>query len=69
MLVLTLLPGETVHISDGLIQVKYLTTKGRKSGRRIRLGFTAPAEIKILREEILIRQRRERTANGQEKTG
>jgi len=47
MLVLTRKPGEAIVIGDG-ITVTVVEVKGE----RVRLGFTAPAEVAIHREEV-----------------
>jgi carbon storage regulator len=51
MLVLTRKPGEKVVIGGGVT----LTVLSCEAGR-IRLGFTAPAEVRILRGELLDRE-------------
>ena len=48
MLVLTRRNGESVHIGDA-ITVKVLSI----SGNQVKLGFSAPAEVAIRREELL----------------
>ena len=47
MLVLSRKPGEAIVIGDG-ITVTVVEVKGE----RVRLGFTAPAEVPIHREEL-----------------
>ncbi len=47
MLVLSRKPGESVVISDG-ITLTVLSVEGD----RVRLGFVAPAEVPIHREEV-----------------
>jgi carbon storage regulator len=47
MLVLSRKPGEAIVIGDG-ITVTVVEVKGE----RVRLGFTAPAEVSIHREEL-----------------
>jgi carbon storage regulator len=49
MLVLTRKPGESVFIGQS-IRVTVLQTTNRS---RIRLGIEAPADVKVLREELL----------------
>lgn len=48
MLVLTRRPLESVMIGDGIT----VTVLGIK-GNHIRLGFKCPADVKILREELI----------------
>jgi carbon storage regulator len=48
MLVLTRKDGESVQIGD-CISIKVLAI----SGNRVKLGFSAPAEVAIRRKEIL----------------
>jgi len=48
MLVLTRRNGESVQIGDEIV-VKVLSV----SGNHVKLGFTAPPEVTIRREEIL----------------
>lgn len=47
MLVLTRKVGETVRIGDG-VTVQVLNVRGGQ----VRLGFTAPPEVRIFREEV-----------------
>ena len=49
MLILTRKIGETIRIGDN-ITVKVLALRGGQ----ISLGFTAPNEVRILREEVLL---------------
>ena len=48
MLVLTRRPGESVLIGDG-VRVRIL----RSSGSRVRIGIEAPADLRIVREDVL----------------
>lgn len=48
MLVLTRRPGESVLIGEG-VTVTVLAVEGQ----RIRLGVSAPREVKVLRSEII----------------
>ena len=48
MLILTRRPDESVII-DGNIKIKILGVRGNQ----VRLGFEAPAEVNIVREELL----------------
>jgi len=48
MLVLTRKDGESVQIGDA-VSIKVLAI----SGNRVKLGFSAPAEVAIRRKEIL----------------
>ena len=48
MLVLARGVGETVELCDGLIEATVLSVQGSI----VRLGFKAPREILILREEV-----------------
>ena len=47
MLILTRKVGETIRIGDG-VTVRVLEVRGSQ----VRLGIEAPAEVRILREEI-----------------
>jgi carbon storage regulator len=49
MLILTRKIGETIRIGDN-ITVKVLALRGGQ----IRLGFTAPNDVRIFREEVLL---------------
>jgi carbon storage regulator len=49
MLVLTRKPGERVHIGDD-VEVVVLAVRGNS----VRLGFLAPGEVPIIRDELLI---------------
>lgn len=49
MLVLTRLPGETIHLTGGIIIT--VITRGRGGGG-IRIGIDAPAGVEILRGEL-----------------
>ena len=49
MLVLTRKPGETVLIGES---IRITVLQSTKTGR-IRLGIEAPAEVEVLREELL----------------
>lgn len=48
MLVLTRKPGEKIYINDNIV-ITLVEVKGGKA----RLGFEAPEEVKINREEVL----------------
>jgi carbon storage regulator len=52
MLILTRKPGESVRIAGG-IQVTVVSVEGH----RVRLGFAAPPEVRIDREEVHARVR------------
>ena len=49
MLVITRNPGESFMIGDIPVVVQILAVKGRQ----VRIGVTAPKEIKVLREELI----------------
>lgn len=51
MLILTRRPNERLMIGKDII-VEVLEIRGNQ----VRLGIKAPAEVKVLREEILVRQ-------------
>lgn len=55
MLILTRRTGETVMIGDNVT----VTVLGVK-GSQVRLGFKAPPEVHIVREELLDRDRENR---------
>ena len=57
MLVLTRKIGQQVLISNGLIQIKVL----RVEGDVISIGFNAPSDIDIDREEVHFRKAAQRT--------
>jgi carbon storage regulator len=48
MLVLTRRPGESITIGDDIV-VTVVTT----AGGQVRLGITAPQNVRVMREEIL----------------
>lgn len=50
MLVLTLYDGEAVHIGDG---IKIVMDRCIDDGNSTRLVIEAPADVKVLREELL----------------
>jgi carbon storage regulator len=56
MLILTRRPGETITIGGKEVTVTVLEVKGA----HIRLGINAPKDIRVYREEIYHRIRRER---------
>jgi len=58
MLVLGRREGESVRIGDDLIVTLV------RDGNKVRLGFTAPAEVPILREEVYQRQQRSAVKEG-----
>ena len=58
MLILTRRPGESVKIGDE-ITVTVLAAKGNQ----LRLGFTAPRNVAVHRQEIYERMRSERPEN------
>ena len=62
MLILTRRIGESVIIADNI----KVTTLGVK-GSQVRLGFEAPDDIEIHREEIYLRIKEQRERQGQEK--
>ena len=53
MLVLSRKPQETVRIGDSVV-VQVLSTEGNS----VRLGITAPPDVKVLRKELLDRQKK-----------
>jgi carbon storage regulator len=57
MLILSRRPGESVKIGDEVT----VTVLGVK-GNQLRLGFTAPRNVAVHREEVYERIRAERTA-------
>ena len=57
MLILTRRPGESVKIGDDIT----VTVLGVR-GNQLRLGFTAPQNVAVHREEVYERIRAERTA-------
>jgi len=60
MLILSRRPGESLTISDDVV----VTVIG-VSGNQIRLGITAPREVRVLREEIYkaVREENQAAAN------
>jgi len=58
MLILTRRPGESVKIGDDIT----ITVLGVR-GNQLRLGFTAPQNVAVHREEVYERIRFERLAN------
>jgi len=53
MLIITRRPGETVVIGENEIRVTVLSSEGAS----VRLGISAPNHIRILREELFVRDR------------
>lgn len=59
MIYIDLKESEQVVIGDN-IKVRFVgRTNGRKTNGQFRLGFTAPREVAIVREELLPRKNRE----------
>jgi len=58
MLILTRRPGESVKIGDDIT----ITVLGVR-GNQLRLGFTAPQNVAVHREEVYVRIQSERLAN------
>jgi carbon storage regulator len=58
MLILTRRPGESVKIGDDIT----VTVLGVR-GNQLRLGFTAPQNVVVHREEVYVRIQSERVAN------
>jgi carbon storage regulator len=58
MLILTRRPGESVKIGDDIT----VTVLGVR-GNQLRLGFTAPQNVTVHREEVYERIRSERLSN------
>lgn len=54
MLVLTRRVGERIQIGDDVV-----VTVVRIQGDKVRIGIQAPAEIVVLREEVVLRLKRE----------
>ncbi len=54
MLVLTRKVGEKIYLGDDIV----ITVTGI-SGQQVRLGFAAPPEVAIVRNELLVRGREE----------
>ena len=48
MLILTRRPGESIHVGDD-IEISVLEIRGNQ----VRLGINAPAEVLVLRSELL----------------
>jgi carbon storage regulator len=61
MLILSRRPGESLTIGDDVV----VTVVG-VSGNQIRLGITAPREVRVLRKEVFnaMREENQATANG-----
>ena len=61
MLILSRRPGESLTIGDDVV----VTVVG-VSGNQIRLGITAPREVRVLREEVYkaVREENQAAANG-----
>ena len=61
MLILTRRPGESLTIGDDVV----VTVVG-VTGNQIRLGITAPREVRVLREEVYkaMREENQADANG-----
>ena len=64
MLILTRRPGESVKIGDD-ITVTVLAVRGNQ----LRLGFTAPQNVTVHREEVYERIQSERLANASQGIG
>lgn len=60
MLILTRNKGQTIVIGDGEVKFKILGI----SGSQVRIGFDAPPEIPIHREEVFDRIKKEQEKNG-----
>jgi len=60
MLVLTRKPGEKVVIGNNII-----LTVIKSEGNQVRLAFEAPPQVRILREEVLEREKRALLADSQ----
>jgi carbon storage regulator len=60
MLILSRRSGESVMIGDGIT----VTVLGVK-GTQVRLGFTAPLDIAVHREEVYLRLQAEQAASDQ----
>ena len=61
MLILSRRPGESLTIGDDVV-----VTVVAVSGNQIRLGITAPREVRVLREEVYkaMREENQAAANG-----
>ena len=61
MLILTRRPGESLTIGDDVVVTVVSVT-----GNQIRLGITAPREVRVLREEVYkaMREETQAAANG-----
>jgi carbon storage regulator len=55
MLVLSRKPGESVVVPQCDVMVKIIAIKGKT----VRLGISAPAEVAVLREELVQRKKHE----------
>jgi len=66
MLILSRRPGESLTIGDDVV----VTVVG-VSGNQIRLGITAPREVRVLREEVYnaVREENQAAANGLDSNG
>ena len=60
MLVLARGVGQTVEIADGVIEVTVISIQGSI----VRLGFNAPREISIVRQEVAESRKIQGTGNG-----
>lgn len=52
MLILRRRVGERIILADGAITIEVLAV----AGERIKLGITAPPEITVVRDELLLKQ-------------
>ena len=59
MLILTRKPGESIHLkfppdlaADALSNGITITVAGIRSGKQVRVGIDAPAEVNIVRKEL-----------------
>jgi carbon storage regulator len=64
MLILTRKLDETLHIGDDVTVTVLRIDRGQ-----VRLGITAPAHVRVDREEVYQRRRAERAAGNSPKTG
>jgi carbon storage regulator len=64
MLILSRRPGESVKIADDVT----VTVLGVRGGQ-VRLGFTAPHDVAVHRQELYERIQAEKSANGHARSG
>lgn len=64
MLVLVRRVGESIHIGDDIV----IEVESFENGNRVKIGIDAPRDVRVLRSELVQRERVEKPVSGDTKS-